>query len=128
MASQPAIGMLRESPLHAELKQALAAPEDRFEVPLEGFVIDLVRANGELVEIQTGSFWSLRDKLSRLLDFHPMRVVYPVTYPASWLKVFDELVSLPTLLSHPHFTLEVVVCREKRRRRDPSAPLRGRRR
>lgn len=141
------IGMLRESPLHADLKLGLSAPGDRFEVPVEGFVIDLVRADGELVEVQTGSFWPLRPKLERLLDRHRVRIVHPVAaerrvlridaegvvlsqrrspLKGKFLNVFEHLVSFPTLLSHPNFVLEVLLCREEHRR--GPAPERGRRR
>ena len=37
------IGELRERSLHAGLKSWYALPRDRIEVPLEGYVIDLVR-------------------------------------------------------------------------------------
>jgi len=51
--------MLREGPLHAAIKAMLAAPGDRLEVPVDRFVIDLIRADGELVEVQTGGFGPL---------------------------------------------------------------------
>ena len=44
------------------------APGDRLEVPVGRFVIDLVRADGELVEVQTGGFSALGPKLDGLLD------------------------------------------------------------
>src|SRR5262245_44472884 len=68
------IGVLREGPLHRALKAWLAGPGDRFEVHVDGFVIDLVRADGELVEIQTGGFSPLRTKLDTLLDHHRIRI------------------------------------------------------
>jgi hypothetical protein len=49
----PDIGVMREGPLHAAVKELLAEPGDRLEVPVGRFVIDLVRADGELVEVQT---------------------------------------------------------------------------
>ncbi|MCZ4491755.1 MAG: hypothetical protein JWP53_686, partial [Conexibacter sp.] len=69
------IGVLREGPLHAAVKDLCARPGDRAEVPMEGYVIDLVRADGELVEIQTGGFSPLGPKLDALLDGHRMRIV-----------------------------------------------------
>jgi len=51
--------VLREGPLHAAIKAMLAAPGDRLEVPVGRFVIDVVRADGELVEVQTGGFGPL---------------------------------------------------------------------
>src|SRR5690242_20998498 len=74
----PVIGELREGPLHRALKDWLARPGDRLEVPFEGYVIDLVRADGELVEVQTGGFAPLRSKLDALLDRHRVRIVHPV--------------------------------------------------
>ena len=59
---------MREGPLHAAVKALLAAPGDRLEVPVGRFVIDLVRADGELVEVQTGGFGALGTKLDALLD------------------------------------------------------------
>ncbi|HZE03755.1 MAG TPA: hypothetical protein VE127_00935, partial [Solirubrobacteraceae bacterium] len=72
------IGVLREGPLHAALKAALAQPGDRLEVPVGRFVIDLVRADGELVEVQTGGFAALGPKLDALLDDHRIRIVCPL--------------------------------------------------
>lgn len=37
------IGLLNEKSLHASLKQWYAQPGDRFEVAVDGFVIDIVR-------------------------------------------------------------------------------------
>ena len=50
------IGVSREGPFHAAIKTMLAAPGDRIEVPIGGLVIDLVRTNGEPVDVQTGGF------------------------------------------------------------------------
>ena len=111
----------------------LAAPGDRFEVPIGGFVIDLVRADGELVEVQTSGFSALGRKLDALLDTHRFRIVYPAAAErrivrvdgdgeitsvrrsprrASVVEVFDKLVAIPTLLTHPHLTIEVLLLRE----------------
>ncbi|HEU4974539.1 MAG TPA: hypothetical protein VFT50_05575 [Baekduia sp.] len=127
------IGVLREGPLHAAVKDLLARPGDRAEVRVDGFVIDLVRADGELVEIQTGGFSPLGRKLDALLDRHRMRIVVPLPGErrivrvddqgevlsarrsparATPLDVFDRLVSFPSLLAHPNLTVEVLLCRE----------------
>jgi hypothetical protein len=140
------IGQLREGPLHRDLKQLLAGPGDAFEVKVGGYVIDLVRADGELVEVQTGSFSPLRAKLDALLDRHRMRIVHPIPAQRRILRVdehgevlstrpspkkpkattiFEGLVSFPTLLSHPNLTIEVLLCREDHVR--APAPVRGRR-
>jgi len=125
--------VLREGPLHAALKDAIARPGDRAEVRVGRFVIDLVRADGELVEIQTGGFGPLGPKLDALLDEHRMRIVHPVAAERRIVRVdadgvvlsarrspkrggvaevFDRLVTFPSLLAHPHLTLEVVLLAE----------------
>lgn len=127
------IGTLSEGPLHAALKQWLAAPGDRFEVPVGRWVIDLVRSDGELVEVQTGGFAPLGPKLDGLLDSHRMRIVHPVPAErrivrvdadgavlserrspkrAGVLEIFDRLVAFPSLIGHPHLVVEVLLCRE----------------
>ena len=141
------IGVLREGPLHAALKAVLAQPGDRFEVPVGRFVIDLVRADGELVEVQTGGFGALGKKLDALLDEHRVRVVHPVAAErrivrvdeggevasvrrspkrATAVEVFDKLVAFPSLLTHPNFTLEVLLLREDHVRAGRGLPSRGR--
>jgi hypothetical protein len=143
------IGVLREGPLHAALKAMLAQPGDRVEVPVGRFVIDVVRSDGELVEVQTGGFAALGPKLDALLDEHRMRLVYPVAAERRIVRVdghgevatarlspkrgvvidvFDKLVSFPSLLTHPNLTIEVLLLREDHIRGATPAPGRRRRR
>jgi len=133
------IGLLNEKPLHAALKEWYARPEDRFEVSVDGFVIDVVQGD-LLVEIQTGNFASLKAKLTELTRTHPVRLVYPIAQekwivklakkdgsgPTSRRKsprrgkvedVFWELVSFPELLLSPNFSLEVLLIQEEEVRR-----------
>jgi hypothetical protein len=145
------IGVLREGPLHASVKDWCARPGDRAEVRVDRWVIDLVRADGELVEIQTGGFGPLGPKLDGLLDAYRMRIMHPVPAERRIVRVddagevtrigrtprlpgaiavFDRLVAFPSLLAHPHLTVEVLLCSEdhvrsgqptrvRRRTRDP---------
>jgi hypothetical protein len=143
----PAIGVMREGPLHAAVKALLAQPGDRIEVPVGRFVIDLVRADGELVEVQTGNFGALGKKLDALLDGHRIRIVHPIAAErrivrvdehgelvsarrspkrATAVAVFDQLVAFPSLLSHPNLTLELLLLREDHVR--GPEPVRRRRR
>ena len=132
------IGLINEKPLHASLKQWYARPGDRFEVPVDGYVIDIVRDN-LLIEIQTRNFGSINSKLSKLIRSHEVRLVYPVVQE-KWIvrratdaagltirrkspkrgrleDLFWELVSIPHLLSNPNFSLEVLLTREEEVRR-----------
>jgi hypothetical protein len=132
------IGTLNEGPLHAALKAWYARPGDRLEVPVDGFVVDIVR--GELlIEIQTAGFSAIRQKLNSLTAAHPVRLVYPIAREKWIVKLakdgqgrlsrrkspkrgafehlFGELVSLPRLLSTASFSLEVLLIQEEEIRR-----------
>ncbi len=135
--TDPHIGTLNEGSLHAALKQHYARPGDEFEVPLHGFVID-IRRGDELIEIQTSSFAAMGRKLDHLLSDHHILIVHPIaieTYLArpgvkprrspkrmSIYSLFEELVSIPTLLDHPNLSLEVaLVSVTKVQDHDPTA-------
>lgn len=123
-ASAHNIGTQSEGSLHAALKLHVSQPGDRFEVPLHGFVVDVLRGD-TCIEIQTGGFAAMGNKLDRLLaDFH-VHVVHPIAVD-SWIErrdhptrkspkhgclhdVFTELVSVPTMLDHPNLTIEVLL-------------------
>ena len=135
------IGLLNEKPLHASLKQWYAQPGDRFEVPVDRFVVDIVR-DDLLIEIQTRNFASINSKLRELTRSYDVRLVYPVIQE-KWIvrletrdggievrrkspkrgrveDLFWELVSIPQLLTNPNFSLEVLMIRaEEVRRYDP---------
>jgi hypothetical protein len=137
-ASAREIGTLNEGPLHAALKAYYARPGDRFEVRVDGFIVDIVRGD-LLVEIQTGSFSTVKRKLVALTACHPVRLVYPVAREKWIVKLasdgqsrlsrrkspkrgafehaFGELVSLPRLLSKPDFSLDVLLIQEEEVRR-----------
>lgn len=127
------IGTLNESPLHAALKQWCLEDGDTIETPVDGFVVDIVRG-GTLIEIQTRGFSAMRRKFDRLLDGHPMVLIHPIPV-TRWIIKLDgageavsrrrspkrgvaadvcaELVSFPSLLSHPNFTVQVVLTEEE---------------
>ena len=132
------IGLLNEKPLHASLKQWYARPGDRLEVPVDGFVIDIVR-DDLLIEIQTRNFAAINSKLCKLTRSYQVRLVYPLVQEKLIVRspgnksgvvvrrkspkrgrledLFWELVSIPQLLSNPNFSLEVLMIREEEMRR-----------
>lgn len=93
-------------------------------MPLGGFVIDLRRGD-LLIEIQTGSFAAMGNKLDRLLAEHRMLLVHPIAVETRLVRpgartrrspkrgsihgLFEELVSIPTLLDHPNLSIEVAL-------------------
>jgi hypothetical protein len=132
------IGLLNEGKLHASLKMWYARPGDRFEVTVEGFVIDIVR-DGLLLEIQTGNVGSIKWKLAKLVRSHRMRLIYPIAQE-KWITglakddrdrvarrkspkrgrvedLFWGIVGIPQLLSNPNLSLEVVMIKEEEARR-----------
>jgi hypothetical protein len=132
------IGVLNERALHAALKQWYARPGDRLEVGVNGFVIDIVRGD-LLIEIQTRNFSAIKTKLTQLVQSHQVRLIYPIAQErwivraadkgggdtvrrksprkGRWHDLFRELVSIPQLLTHPNFSLEVLMIREEEARR-----------
>jgi hypothetical protein len=133
-----AVGLRNEKPLHAALKAWYAQPGDRFEVPVDGYLINIVRGD-LLVEIQTRGLVALRSKLETLLEAHRVRVVLPIAAEkwvvrlsqdvpeplgrrkspirGSMADLFCELVSFPRLVACPGFSLEVLLIHEEEARR-----------
>jgi hypothetical protein len=142
------IGILNEGPLHQALKAHYVAAGAREEVAIGGFVADVLHADGCIYEIQTAGFTGLRRKLESVLGQHRVVLVHPIAHVRYIVKLFEEedrqatrrrspkrgavahvldkLVSIPHLLDHPNFELEVALIEEEEVRRH--APGRSRRR
>jgi hypothetical protein len=137
MTTSPHVGTLREKPLHADLKLWYREPDDTFEQPVDGFVIDIVRGD-LLIEIQTRSFSSMKRKLTALLPQHQVRIVHPIAVEQWIVKVdaageivsrrkspkragthdvFSELVSFPEMLADPNLSLDLLLVRTQQVRR-----------
>jgi hypothetical protein len=123
------IGILHESSLHAALKHWYKEPSDQLEMPIDDFIIDIVRDN-LLIEIQTKNFSTIRKKLERLTQNHKVRLVYPIIQDKwiikvdsqwkkirrrlspkhnSYIDIFTELIRIPSMVSHPNFTIEAIL-------------------
>jgi hypothetical protein len=135
------IGTLNEGPLHQALKARYLNRGDREEVPIGSYVADVVqeRPDGDkvLYEIQTSGFSGLRRKLEHLLEEHRVVLVHPIAERRYIIKqraeadqdlppkrrrspkkgrishVLDSLVSIPELLDHPRFELEILLTHEE---------------
>jgi hypothetical protein len=128
------IGSLNEKPLHAALKAWYSRPEDRHEVQVDGYLIDIVR-DDLLIEIQTKNFAAIKRKLLKLTARHAVRLAYPIARE-KWIvkaardgqgqssrrkspkrgayeEVFAELVRFPRLLASPNFSLDVLLIHEE---------------
>ena len=116
-----------ETSLHRQLKALYAGPEDRQEVKLGAYRIDVVRGS-QLVEIQHGSLSAIRDKVQRLCAKHDVLVVKPIVARKTLVRlsadgveesrraspkrgklldVFDDLVYFTRAFPHPRLTLEL---------------------
>jgi hypothetical protein len=145
--SKKRIGTLGEKSLHSALKNWYAQDGDRLEAEVDGFHIDILRHN-LLIEIQTANFSSLRRKLNALIKKHPLRLVYPLA-KEKWIvrlaadgmtqfsrrkspkrgnlfHLFEELVSIPDLITHPYFSLEVLFVQKEEVRCDDGTGSRHR--
>jgi hypothetical protein len=128
------IGTLRETSLHASLKEWLAQPGDEFEIKVDRYVVDILR-QGHVIEIQTGNFGQIRTKVVALLPICPVTLVYPLPL-TRWIvredahghrlarrksprrgrieDLFLDLVNLKGMPWPSNFELQVLLTREER--------------
>ncbi|MDE6202307.1 MAG: hypothetical protein K2G19_02390 [Lachnospiraceae bacterium] len=71
------IGTLKEKTVHAVFKEYYAPQPDMKEIPVDGYVADIFTGS-EIIEIQTGNFNKMRDKLACFLPNYPVTIVYPI--------------------------------------------------
>ncbi|NVM43415.1 MAG: hypothetical protein HWN79_00725 [Candidatus Lokiarchaeota archaeon] len=124
------VGTLNESSLHSALKLWCKRSEDQLEVPIENFVIDIVR-DDLLIEIQTKNFSTIRKKLESLLKNHRVLLIHPIVKDKwiisidqqsyriirkrlsprheLYLDIFEELIRIPDLISNPNLTIELLL-------------------
>jgi hypothetical protein len=72
------IGTKREGSLHRTLKFRYTGIEGNIEVSRGAYVCDGVNEEGEMLEVQTGSFGPLKKKVPELLRLGPVRIVHPI--------------------------------------------------
>lgn len=82
------IGTLQEKMLHGAIKYTLEPNDTYHEVPINGFVADVVAENS-IWEVQTGSFTGLAKKLPHFLQQGKVTVIYPVARQ-KWLSWLDD--------------------------------------
>jgi ribosomal protein S25 len=125
--------LMNEYSLHSAIKDWYSLPGDRFEVRVDDFIVDIVR-KALLIEIQTRSFSAIKKKLTKLLENHRVRLVYPIPQQ-KWIvhviesgeivgrrkspkkgrlsDLFYELVRTPNLVKEDNFSLEVLMIEEE---------------
>lgn len=125
------IGTLGEKTIHSTLKQYFSRDISYQEIRIGSYYADVCLPDGHIYEIQTRQFGNLRAKLEYFLADHKVTVVYPVTRSnyLRWvtpgtgeitapkkstrrgnpLLVFAELYRIRSFLSHPNFSLKIVL-------------------
>ena len=120
---------MTEQSLHNQLKEWYTREGAEAEATVDGYVVDVVR-DGLLIEVQTGNFSAIKDKLRALLGGHRVRLVHPVPR-VKWIvrldgegaqvsrrkspkrgrveEVFYELVYIPEICGSEGFELEVAL-------------------
>jgi hypothetical protein len=82
------IGTRRESSLHRALKFRYSGQNGRTEQVCGEYVCDCITETGEIIEIQTGSFGPLKEKLKKLASRRPVRIVHPVII-TKYIETYD---------------------------------------
>jgi hypothetical protein len=72
------IGTKNESSLHKSLKFYYSGAEGVTEATVGSYVCDGRTSKGELIEVQTGSFGHLREKVKILAKKCKVRIIYPI--------------------------------------------------
>lgn len=132
-SSEKTIGLLNEKSLHAALKEWVFQPGDKAEERCGRYTIDIIRGD-LLIEIQTSNFSQIRPKITKLIEHHPVRLIYPIARE-KWIvrqtaegerisrrrsprqgrieDLFREFVRLPALLKSENFCLQILMIQEE---------------
>ncbi len=72
------IGTRNESSLHRTLKYQYAGDDGKTEVAAGEYVADVKKADGEYIEVQTGSFAPLKNKVKEFAAAGKVRIIHPI--------------------------------------------------
>jgi predicted transcriptional regulator len=133
------IGTEKESSLHRTLKFRYAGPDGQSETQVGSYVCDGTTDEGEIIEVQTGSFGPFREKIKNLAKTGRVRIVHPVAVQkyielydsegrfirrrkspgknSAW-HLFKALLYAPDLPLLPNITIEIALVDVLERRKD----------
>ncbi|GHV58510.1 hypothetical protein AGMMS49579_26120 [Spirochaetia bacterium] len=83
------IGTRKESSLHNALKFRYAGIAGETEKSVGDYVCDGLTEDGEIIEVQTGSFGPLRQKARELAALGPVRIIHPIIIN-KYIETLDE--------------------------------------
>lgn len=87
LQGQNGIGTLREKTVHSVLKYYYAPNPAYHEIKIGAYVADIC-IDGEIFEVQTRNFNTMRGKLGFFLQEHDVTIIYPVAH-TKWLSWMD---------------------------------------
>lgn len=87
LQGQNGIGTLREKTIHSVLKYYYAPNPLYHEIKIGAYVADIC-IDGEIFEVQTRNFNTMRKKLDFFLEQHDVTIIYPVAH-TKWLLWLD---------------------------------------
>lgn len=87
LQGQNGIGTLREKTIHSVLKYYYAPDSAYHEIKIGQYVADIC-VDGEIFEVQTRNFNTMRAKLQYFLQEHEVTIIYPVAH-TKWLSWLD---------------------------------------
>jgi hypothetical protein len=124
------IGTLNETTLHTDLKWLYSESNEQLEKKVGNFIIDIVR-DDLLIEIQVNNFSKIRNKIETLIQKNKVKLVHPIIQDKwivnldsqlkniihrrlspihnSYINIFEELIRIPEMISHPNLSIEIVI-------------------
>jgi hypothetical protein len=83
------IGTRNESSLHRTLKLQYTGPDGRTEAEVGKYIADGINASGEYIEVQTGSFGPLKEKVKDIAANGKVRIIHPIAV-SKIIEVYAE--------------------------------------
>ncbi len=135
------INLYAERSLHAQIKKFYWESGDRFEAKVDGKIVDILKGNGEVIEVQTRGIGKIQAKaLALSRSGHSVRIVYPLAVereirrldPATdelvsirrspkrgtMYELFAELVHAPGLIAAKNITIDVLLVKTAETRKN----------
>lgn len=83
------IGTQKESSLHRSLKFRYSGEDGETEAQTGLYVCDACTSDGELIEVQTGSFGPLKEKVKDLCTKNKVRIIHPIINQ-KYIELYDK--------------------------------------
>ncbi len=87
LQGQNGIGTLQEKTIHSVLKYYYAPDSAYHEIKIGSYVADIC-IDGDIYEVQTRNFNTMRNKLNYFLQNHNVTIIYPVAH-TKWISWLD---------------------------------------